>query len=79
MLVTPEMTTEAGGRLDKLADVLDVDGRGAKVVLDGLERHVKFIAASTEYPSTSLWFDADTADALGDLLKAHAAELRARS
>jgi len=79
MRVTPEMTTEGGGRLDKLADVLDVDGRGARVTLDGLERHVKLIAASTEYPNLPLYFDADTADALGDLLKQRAAELRARS
>jgi len=73
------MTTDSGARLDTLADVLDEDGRGAKVTFSELQDSVKLIAGSTEYPSTNLYFDADTADALGDLLKARAAELRARS
>lgn len=79
MRVTPEMTTEAGSRLDKQADFLDVDGRGAKVAFSQSGDQVKFTAASTEWPAVSLYFDADDADALGDLLKARAAELRARS
>lgn len=78
MQVTPEMTTEAGGRLDKLADFLDADETGVRAVLsDG--GHVKLTVGSTEYPNKSAYLDADDADALGDLLKARAAELRARS
>jgi hypothetical protein len=79
MRVTPEMTTEGGGRLDKLADFLDADGRGAKVAFSERGDQVKFTAASTEWPAVSLYFDADDTEALGVLLIQRAAELRARS
>lgn len=79
MRVTPEMTTEGGARLDRLADLLDVDGRGVRVAFSERGDLVKLTAASTEWPAVSLYFDADDSEALGVLLIQRAAELRARS
>ena len=76
MRVTPEMTTEAGGRLDEFADFLDVsdDGVRAVVVPRGL---VKLVVNSTGYPSMSAWLDPDDAEGVGVLLIQRAAEARA--
>lgn len=78
MQVTPEMTTEGGSRLDKMADFLDADEVGVQAILSNTG-HVKLTVDSTAWPSKSAYLDADDADALGDLLKARASELRARS
>jgi hypothetical protein len=76
MRVTPEMKTEGGERLDKLADFLGTDEvTGIKVTQDRGE--VRIIADSTSYPNEAIDLDPDTADMLADLLHQRAREARA--
>ncbi len=80
MIVTEAMETELGagpGSLLKLADILGEDETGIKVELE-YDGSIRVKVDSTAYPSTSIWLEPDDADALGDLIKAKAAEGRAR-
>jgi len=68
------LSVEEGGCLLEMADVLDLDGTGAKVGADRGE--VDLFANSTGYPQTALHMDADTAEHLGQLLIAAAKQAR---
>ena len=75
MRVTPEMTTEAGSRLDKLADILTEDRTGVQAVLSEIG-DVKLTVDSTATTGKSVYLDPDDADALADLLRMRAREAR---
>jgi hypothetical protein len=74
MLVTPEMTTEGGESLSRLADLICVDDVGVQVTEDG--EHVILVADSTAYPNVKARMDADDAERLAELLAMRARELR---
>lgn len=80
MRVTKGQRDEWGGDLAKYADILDVDETGIQVTFAERGDLVKLTVDSTTVTgSKRAYLTADDADALGDLLKARAAELRARS
>ncbi len=76
MLVTPEMTTEGGGRLDKLADLLAEDAVGVKVELAETGDLVKLTVDSTATAGKHVYLDPVSADELADLLKMRARQAR---
>jgi hypothetical protein len=80
VIVTEDMETELGagrGSLLKLADLLGEDETGVKVEYE-YDGSVRLKVDSTAYPSKSVWLTPDDADALADLIKAKAAQARAR-
>jgi hypothetical protein len=68
------MTTEGGGDLTELADFLDVDGDGLKIM--ELNGEVRIIANSNAWPMTCLDFHPDDIDGIIELLRRRQAEAR---
>ena len=62
MRVTPDMTTEGGGKLIDLADFLGADGTGIKAVPD--RGQVKIAVDSCMVPCEKIWLDPDDTRAL---------------
>jgi hypothetical protein len=76
MKVTENMTTEAGGALSRLADILTEDGVGIQLSTAEVGDFAKLTVDSTAYPNKSAYLDPDDCDALADMLRAKANELR---
>jgi selenocysteine lyase/cysteine desulfurase len=71
------MTTEGGGSLSKLADILAEDEVGVQAVLAEIGDLVKLVVDSTcTTCSKHAYLTPDDADALADLLKMRAREAR---
>ena len=81
MQITPDMPREAGGTVEThgalidLADFEDDDETGVKVTIR--QERVRVKVDSYSAFGSSIWLRAEDAEALGGLLIARAAELRA--
>jgi hypothetical protein len=76
MRVTPDMTTEGGSRLDKLADFLGLDDTGVQVSDDG--DGVRLTTDSTATRGSSAWLNPEDALGVAWLLIEHAVKVRGR-
>jgi hypothetical protein len=76
MLVTEGMRDEFGGDLSRLADILAADETGIALRTSEMGDMAKLTVDSTCTNGRSAYLDADDCDALADLLRAKARELR---
>lgn len=80
MRITPDMPLEEGGTVEThgalldLADFEDDDKTGVKVTIS--QERVRVKTDSYSFRATSVWLNAEDANALGHLLIAKADELR---
>jgi hypothetical protein len=75
MRVTPDMTTEGGERLDKLADFLGTDRITGVKIKDGYD-DITFAVDSCRWPNEAITLDLDTAEAFAHDLLARVKRLR---